>query len=103
MSEFAVKLLPAVKLSLRETSTDFDEEIISYIDACADNLQSSGISKSFFDVVPDQEINPQIIQAVRFYCLSNFGLYNADMEKYDRSYQSLKATLCTMSKFTGQV
>lgn len=35
-----------------------------------------------------------------WYCLSVFGLYNADMEKYDKAYRSLKATLATQRKYT---
>lgn len=103
MSEFSSKLLSQVKKTLRETSTDFDEEISSYIEACATDLMDAGILSSFFSASDsDWECDSRILQAVRWYCLSVFGLYNADMEKYATAYNSLKATLCTQSKYTEE-
>lgn len=101
MSEFANKLLPKVKMTLREASSNFDDEIVSYIDTVAADLQNSGILSYYFDASRvDWEVDPQIIQAVRWYCLSVYGLYNADMEKYAKAYASLKATLATQKKYT---
>ena len=97
MSDFASQLLDMVKVTLRVTSNDFDDEIASYIDTCAADLQNAGILSSFFTVGGD----PQILQAVRWYCLAVFGLYNTDSEKYMKSYLSLKATLCTQQKYIG--
>lgn len=98
MLTFAENLLPRIKLTLREASSDFDEEIVSYIEACATDLQDVGILSQFFD--PSAPVDPKILQAIRWYCLSVYGLYNADMEKYDRAYRSLKATLATQRKYT---
>lgn len=104
MSQFAKGLVTTIKLTLRETSDDFNAEIESYIDGCAINLQTAGILPSFFsDSLTATTVDPQILQAVRFYCLSNYGLYNTDSEKYDRSYQSLKALLCTNRRYTEAV
>ena len=101
MSEFSSKLLTQIKKTLRESSSDFDEEIVSYIDTCAADLMDAGILSSFFSVSgSDWECDSRILQAVRWYCLSVYGLYNADMEKYATAYSSLKATLCTQSKYT---
>lgn len=97
MSDFANKTLSKVKKTLRQTSDEFDDEICSYIDTCAMDLQNAGILSSFFT---SSDVDPQILQAVRWYCLSTFGLYNSDMEKYARAYASLKATLCTQRKYT---
>lgn len=98
MRTFAENLLPRIKLTLREASSDFDEEIISYIEACVTDLQDVGILSQFFTSAA--EVDPRILQAIRWYCLSVFGLYNADMEKYDKAYHSLKATLATQKKYT---
>jgi hypothetical protein len=98
MSDFATNLLPKIKLTLREASSDFDEEIISYIEECVTDLQNVHILSHFFD--PNTPVDPQILRAIRWYCLSVYGLYNADMEKYDRAYRSLKATLATQRKYT---
>lgn len=101
MSQFAKNLLPSIKLTLRESSTEFDSEIESYIDGCANNLQVAGILPSFFDnSLTVATVDSQILQAIRLYCLIFFGLYNADSEKYERSYNSIKATLCTNRKYT---
>lgn len=101
MSDFASKLLPQVKKTLRQATTEFDDEIGSYIDTCATDLQNAGILSSFFTPVGNGwEPDSQILQACRWYALSNFGLYNADMEKYAKAYASLKATIATQRKYT---
>jgi hypothetical protein len=102
MSVFADKLLERVKLTLRQAGkNDFDEEIASYIDTAAEDLQNAGILSIYFDASRlDWDVDSQILQAVRWYCLSVFGLYNADMEKYDKAYKSLKATLATQNKYS---
>lgn len=98
MSAFAERLLPQVKKTLRQTGEEFDDEICSYIDTCVEDLQDVGILPSFFD--PEKSVDARILQACRWYALSNFGLYNADMEKYAKAYHSLKATLATQRKYT---
>lgn len=98
MSDFATKLLPQVKKTLRQADNEFDDEIGSYIDTCAIDLQNVGILSSFFRA--SNPVDPQILQACRWYALSVFGLYNADMEKYAKAYASLKATLATQSRYT---
>lgn len=101
MSVFSNKLLPSIKITLRVAgTTDFDEEISSYIDTAAADLMNAGILSLYFNAErEDWECDAQIKQAVRWYCLSVFGLYNADMEKYQRAYSSLKATLATQKKY----
>lgn len=104
MSQFAEHLLPTIKLSLRESSTEFDSEIKSYIDGCANNLQTAGILPIYFaDNLTVETVDSQILQAIRLYCLTYFGLYNADSEKYEKAYNSIKATLCTNRKYIKEV
>lgn len=103
MSKFARTVLPSVKLTLRETSMNFDSEIESYIDVSALDLQNGGILSSFFkDSLTLGEVDPQILQAIRYYCLSTYGLYNTDSEKYSKSYHSLKAYLATLKRYTEE-
>lgn len=103
MSDFATKLLPMVKKTLRQADDEFDDEIGSYIDTVATDLQNAGILSSFFQPVGiGWEPDSQILQACRWYSLSVFGLYNADMEKYAKAYSSLKATLATQREYTTQ-
>ena len=101
MSIFADKLLDRVKLTLRQTGSVYDDEIKSYIDTAADDLKDVGILSFYFQPDgADWEVDSKILQAVRWYCLSVFGLYNTDMEKYDKAYRSLKATIATQRKYT---
>lgn len=103
MSQFAKSMVPTVKLTLRETSTEFDKEIESYIEVCAVELQTAGVLPSFFrDSLSPTTVDPQILQAIRLYCLANYGLYNTDAERYDRSYHSLKALICTNRRYTRE-
>ena len=99
MLDFSNKVLIQVKQTLREAGTEFDDEIRSYIETCATDLKDAGILSKFFT---SEKVDPQILQAVRWYCLSVYGLYNADMEKYAKAYHSLKATLCTQRKYTEE-
>ena len=105
MSDFANNLLSSIKLTLRQSGTDvFDDEVKDYINTCATDLQDAGILSSYFKVSGDNwEPDPRIKQAVRWYCLGTFGLYNADMEKYLEAYKSLKSTLCTQKKYTEEI
>lgn len=101
MSEFSKQLLTSVRRTLRETSNEFDEEIESYIDTCAADMTEAGILSFYFDPSRDGwYLDGQILQAVRWYCLSVYGLYNPDMEKYARAYASLKSTLATQTKYS---
>lgn len=100
MSEFANKLLDRVKLTLRESSDDFNDDIKADIDASAMDLMQAGILSYFFQAASsDWEVDPLILRAVKWYCLSVYGLYNTDMEKYDTAYRSLKATLATQARY----
>lgn len=102
MSEFANRLLGLIRTTLRQShTTEFDEEIKSYIDTAAADLQDAGILSFYFDTSnPAWYQDPRILQAVRWYCLSVFGLYNSDMEKYDAAYRSLKSTLASQEKYS---
>lgn len=97
MSQFAKDLVPTIKKTLRETSPDFDDEIESYIDGSVEDLKNAGILSDFF--IDSKKIDSCILQAIRYYCLANYGLYNLDSEKYFKSYESMKATLCVQRKY----
>ena len=99
MSAFATRILPQVKLTLRESSDTFDEEIKSYIDGCKNDLLNAGMLDKYFPEDNNGEVDESVLQAIRYYCLSNYGLYNADSEKYAKSYLSLKSTLLVQSKY----
>ena len=81
-----------VKPSLRIMSdvTDFDPEITMLISACLTDLEMSGL-------VVD-ESDPLVVQAVITYCKAHFGIENSDSEKYQKSYDSMKANLLVLGE-----
>lgn len=79
-------MLEKVKLSLRIKNYKLDDEINDLIEACKIDLSISGVRKI--------ELTDPIIQrAIILYCKANFGLENADSEKYQKSYDLLKQSL----------
>jgi len=88
-------MLTKVKEALRITHTHLDDEIADLIDSCKIDLSISGVQ-----VI--NENDPLILQAVKLYCKANFGLGNADSEKYQRSYDSLKISLALCGDYNVQ-
>ena len=77
-------MLNRVKLALRVSGADFDQEINDLISAAYQDLTIAGITVDTKD--------PLIIRAVITYCKANFG----DNDSYDRlkaSYDEQKSTL----------
>ena len=79
-------MLERVKLALRITTNKLDSEINELIHAAKIDLSISGVRNI-------NEADPIIIRAVILYCKANFGLSNADSEKYQNSYDLLKMSL----------
>ncbi|MBE2905402.1 head-tail connector protein [Anoxybacillus flavithermus] len=79
-------MLESVKLALRVTVSDFDEEIQDLIDAAKRDLSISGV-----DVI--DETDPLIRRAIITYCKAHFGYDNPDAERLQASYESLKEHL----------
>ena len=79
-------ILEKIKLALRIHIDEFDEEINDLIESAKLDLHISGVLKI-------NEDDPLIISAIKTYCKANFGLDNKDSEKYQRSYEMLKAHL----------
>lgn len=85
-------ILSKVKLSLRISCTDFDDELTDLISAAKKDLGIVGI-----DV---DESNALHIRAITTYCKLNFGEpYDADRLK--RSYDEQKAQLISASSEGG--
>lgn len=86
-------LLLKVKQALRITTDYMDNELKDLISAAKADMRITGIK-----VISDSD--ELIIQAVKTYCRANFGLGNADSEKYQRSYDLLKNHLSLCSEYT---
>ena len=83
-------MLESVKLSLRINNNAYDGEIENLIKACLKELELAGIASSKMN-----KNDEMIIRAVTLYCKAQFGFDNADADKYQNSYESLKTFLCT--------
>ena len=79
-------LLEKVKLSLRVTDPDFDEEIQDLIESAEKDLKNAGIVKW------NEETDPLIRKAIITYCNAYFGS-PANYQDLKASYESQKLTL----------
>lgn len=90
----AASLLNKVKLSLRISYTDFDDELTDLISAAKKDLGIVGINVD--------DTNALHIRAITTYCKLNFGEpYEADRLK--RSYDEQKAQLISASTEGGSL
>ena len=83
------KILEQVKIALRiKTSTAYDDELTTYINACLYDLGRLNIKYSL------ETTEPEIITAVIVYVKSKFGNNNADYKDSMWSvYENLRTTL----------
>ena len=84
--------LSAAKMALRVTTTAFDEEISSLIDAALLDLGVAGVSN-------DDTTNALVLRAVCTYCKLHFG----EPDEYDRlkaSYDEQKAQMGMATGYT---
>lgn len=81
-------MLDDVKLALRLTGDDFDNEITPLIEACKSDLELSGVAHS--SII---ETDYLIKRAIIVYCKAEFGYDNPDSDKFKASYESLKTHL----------
>lgn len=88
-------LLDDVKLALRITSSAFDPEVQDLIDAAKSDLQLSGVHPDWMD-----DDDPLIRRAVMVYCKAHFGYDNPEAERFQRSYDMLKAHLTLSQEYT---
>lgn len=89
-------MLEKVKIALRITASDYDDEILMLIDAAREDLRISGVSASVLDVA---EPSPLIERAIVTYCKAHFGMDNPDSEKFIRSFESLERHLALSSDY----
>ena len=88
-------LLEDVKLALRITSSAFDPEVQDLIDVAKADLQLSGVHPNRLD-----EGDPLIRRAIITYAKANFGYDNPEAERFQRSYDMLKAHLTLSQEYT---
>lgn len=82
-------LIDDIKLNLRASTASLDTEVTDLILAAKADLKLSGVSN---DKIIDTDA--LIKRAIILFSKANFGIENADSEKYQMLYDSLKAHLC---------
>ena len=89
------ELLKHCKILLRQaTTTAFDEEIETLIEACLLDLKLSGVEKIDNDLVK---------RAVGIYVKAHFGSENPDREGLIECYNSLKTHLALSEKYGDEL
>jgi uncharacterized phage protein (predicted DNA packaging) len=91
-------LLDVVKTALRITATDtgITGELQDLIDAAKADLALSGIATS--KIV---DTDPLIKRAIITFCKANFGYDNPEAERFQRSYEMIKAHLALSTDYRG--
>lgn len=92
-----IDIISAVKMSLRISTSAFDDELSELIDACKSDLVMKGVDK-----IDDSEKLTR--QAIKLYCRANFA--NGDTkerELYADRYEKLAAamSLCSFYEVSG--
>lgn len=87
-------LLDDVRLALRTTQEFTDGEIQDIIDACKIDLNIAGT-----EVV--DETDALIKRAIIIYGKANYGMANPDMEKYQKTYDKLKANVALALRYSS--
>ena len=84
--------LDAVKLSLRVTTTAYDSEISSLIDAAVKDLGIAGVDN-------DDKTDALILRAITTYCRLHFGEPD-DFDRLKKIYDEQKAQLSMATGYT---
>ncbi len=95
MANISDKLVYSVRQYLRISHTHFDAEITDLIGAAQADLLLGGIKASKVN----DESDALIKRAIVCYVKAEFGLDNADAEKYRESYNMLKRHLMLSSEY----
>lgn len=87
------EILAKIKVSLRmKKSTNFDEDLTDHVNAAILDLKMTGVKNI-------KSNDPLIIQAIKYYCRSNFALDNKDSEKFRYSYENLRDKLALTGEY----
>lgn len=88
-------ILAKVKVALRVSTDDFNDEINDLIDACLLDLGIAGVTE-------DDTTNHLIIRAIITYCRANFGQPD-DYDRLKASYDEQKAQLSMATGYTSWI
>lgn len=89
MGEVSAEYLFDVKSAARAECSDFDGEIETLILAAREELRTAGIKPEKCN----DETDPLIKRAAIVFVKAEFGIENADREKYLQAFESIKLRL----------
>ena len=96
-------ILAKVKLALRITTTDFDDQIKDLINAACKDLGIAGILIDTLIVMGTQSAtyNDLVLRAIITYCRMNFGDLSVELyERLKASYDEQKAQMQMATGYT---
>lgn len=93
-----MSMLTDVKTALRisQTTTAFDGEVNDLIAAARDDLRLAGVLPEKVESNDDSLIK----RAITVYCKAQFGYDNADADRLQKSYDSMKSHLTLSAEYT---
>lgn len=89
-------IIDDVKLNLRISHGSMDAEILDLIESAKMQMEISG-------VVNIVEEDPLVKRAIILYCKANFGIDNAESEKYQNRFDSLVSHLSMCPEYNTAV
>ena len=89
-----IPMIEKIRIALRITTTDFDEQLRSYIDAALEELKKLGVNK------PDEE-DPLICMCCELYCKYLLN-YEGKGDWYYARYRALRDNMSTMQSYVGE-
>lgn len=89
MGNISASYLIDIRSAARVDISDFDDEIETLILAAREELRVAGIKAEKCN----DETDPQIKRAVIVFVRAEFGIENADREKYLQAFKSIKLRL----------
>lgn len=89
-------LLDDIKVAMRITTDMFDGELYDLIAAAKSDLKLSGVNST----KAEDDTDPLIKRAIITYAKANFGYDNPEAERFQQSYDMLKAHLTLSQEYT---
>lgn len=89
-----MSLIDDVKLALRVSEDDFDDEVLGLMRAALMDMRRTGVREELLDPVSP---SPLAKMAVIQYCKANFGYDNPEADRFMASYRQTVADLLNSS------
>jgi uncharacterized phage protein (predicted DNA packaging) len=94
-------LLDEVRLHLRVTQQETDEEIALLIDAAKRDMRRVGVDPEKVDA-EDAEMDPLVKLAICTYAKARYGFDNEDAARFERTYRQMVVDLLHSDMRTGE-